>query len=164
MTPPRLWATRLPGSYPAAPVAAEASGQKGFAVPAPFQATLNHAHHHTAIRVRDFDRMVRFYRDVMGIPYIRQIDDGGTPRVVWLRAVQLIRSDAPGNAAEGTMDHLAISVLNIEAIVERLKAEGTPLEGPIQHLEVPAIGEKVDNVFFRDPDGNRVELVQWTPL
>ena len=34
----------------------------------------------------------------------------------------------------------------------------------MQHLEVPAIGEKVDNVFFRDPVGNRVELVQWTPL
>ena len=129
-----------------------------------FQAETAPLHHHAAIRVRDIGAMLAFYRDAMGLPFIRQIGEGSSPRVVWLHAVQLIQADQPGEAREGTLDHLAISVLNIEQIAERLTEQGTALEAPISHSDFPELGLQLDNVFFRDPEGNRVELVQWTPL
>lgn len=125
---------------------------------------MNAEHHHVAIRVRDMDRMVAFYRDTLGLPFIRQGGDPAAPRNVWFQAVQLVRSDTPADPKAGTLDHLAVSVLNIEDMAERLTAAGTTLESPVQHQDVAEIGMHLDNVFFRDPEGNRVELVQWTPL
>lgn len=129
---------------------------------APFQAVTAPFHHHAAIRVRSMDAMLAFYRDTLGLPFIRQA--GEAPNVVWLHAVQLVRSDTPGDATAGTLDHLAISVLNIDAIAARLHEHGTALEGPIAHADFPELNLHLDNCFFRDPEGNRVELVQWTPL
>ena len=129
-----------------------------------FQAETAPFHHHTAIRVRDMGGMLAFYRDTLGLPFIRQIGEGAAPRVVWLHAVQLIQADDPGDARGGTLDHLAISVLNIDRIAERLTGRGTALEAPVAHTDFPEHGLHLANVFFRDPEGNRVELVQWTPL
>ena len=129
-----------------------------------FRAETAPFHHHTAIRVRDLATMLAFYRDVVGLPFIRQIGEEAPARVVWLEAVQLIEAADPGDPRQGTLDHLAISVLNIEQIVARLAASGAALEGPITHADYPTLHLQLDNVFFRDPEGNRVELVQWTPL
>lgn len=129
-----------------------------------FRAVMNPEHHHTAIRVHDMAKMMNYYGTVMGLPYIRQVDDAQGPRQVWYQAVQLNREDAPTDPTAGTMDHLAVSVLNIDQVVARLTQAGTVLEAPIAHSDHPAIGLHVDNVFFRDPEGNRVELVQWVPL
>jgi catechol 2,3-dioxygenase-like lactoylglutathione lyase family enzyme len=129
-----------------------------------FRAVMNAEHHHTAIRVQDMAKMVFYYGAVMGLPYIRQVDDAQGPRQVWYQAVQLNRAEGPADPAAGTMDHLAVSVLNIDEVVARLTEAGTVLEAPIAHTDHPAIGLHVDNVFFRDPEGNRVELVQWVPL
>jgi catechol 2,3-dioxygenase-like lactoylglutathione lyase family enzyme len=129
-----------------------------------FRAVMNAEHHHVAIRVRDVAGMMRYYGEVLGLPYIRQVDDAQGPRQVWYQAVQLIRADGETDQKGGTMDHLAVSVLNIEALAERLTQAGTVLESPILHADHPAIGLHLDNVFFRDPEGNRVELVQWVPL
>ena len=129
-----------------------------------FQAEINSFHHHVAVRVRDMGAMLAFYRDTMGLPFVRQVGEATAPQVVWLQGLQLIRSDQPGDARQGTMDHLAVSVLNIEAIVERLTAQGTAMEAPIAHADFPAQNLHLDNVFFHDPEGNRVELVQWVPL
>jgi catechol 2,3-dioxygenase-like lactoylglutathione lyase family enzyme len=129
-----------------------------------FRAVMNAEHHHTAIRVNDMAKMMAFYGEVLGLPYIRQVDDAQGPRQVWYQAVQLNRVDEPVDPAAGTMDHLAVSVLNIEDLVGRLTKAGAALEAPIAHSDYPAIGLQVDNIFFRDPEGNRVELVQWVPL
>lgn len=133
-------------------------------MPAQFQAETAPFHHHTAIRARDMDAMLAFYRDVVGLPFIRQAGDAAAPQSVWLHAVQLIRSGSAGEARQGTLDHLAVSVLNIDAIAARLTEHGTALEAPVAHADFPELGLHLDNVFFRDPEGNRVELVQWTPL
>lgn len=129
-----------------------------------FRAVMNAEHHHTAIRVRSLDTMMRFYGTTLGLPYIRQANDAQGPRVVWYQAVQLIRADGATDPTVGTMDHLAVSVLNIDAMADRLVRAGTALEAPVANADVPEIGMHLANVFFRDPEGNRVELVQWTPL
>jgi catechol 2,3-dioxygenase-like lactoylglutathione lyase family enzyme len=129
-----------------------------------FRAVMNAEHHHVAIRVQDIAKMMTYYGTVMGLPYIRQVDDAQGPRQVWYQAVQLNRAEGPTDPTAGTMDHLAVSVLNIDEVVARLTEAGTALEAPIAHSDHPSIGLHVDNVFFRDPEGNRVELVQWVPL
>ena len=145
------------------PSAPETQKEKRLA-DAKFGAVMNAEHHHTAIRVRDMDAMVRFYGDVLGLPYIRQAGDAQATRFVWFQAVQLVRADGPLDPKVGTMDHLAVSVLNIDAMTQRLEQTGTALEAPVARQDVPEISMHLENVFFRDPEGNRVELVQWTPL
>ncbi len=106
-------------------------------VTGPFQAATAPFHHHTAIRVRDIAAMLAFYRDTVGLPFIRQIGDDPAPRVVWLHAVQLIAADDPGDPRQGTLDHLAISVLNIRADRRAPGAAGAALEGPITQSDFP---------------------------
>lgn len=129
-----------------------------------FRAVINADQHHVCIRVRDMEKQRAFYGEVMGLPYIREVADAQGPRDIWFQAVQLRRAEGPIDSSVGTMDHLAVSVLNIDAIAERLEKASVALESPILHADVPAVGLHLDNVFFRDPEGNRVELVQWTPL
>ncbi|MCL4541041.1 MAG: VOC family protein [Chloroflexi bacterium] len=129
-----------------------------------FRAILNPEHHHVAIRVKDMRTMMHFYGGVLGLPYIRELAGDPLPKVVWYQAVQLIASSSDDDPRSGVMDHLAISVLNIDEITARIESAGIPLEAPIAHQDVPAISLHLDNVFFRDPEGNRVELVQWVPL
>jgi catechol 2,3-dioxygenase-like lactoylglutathione lyase family enzyme len=129
-----------------------------------FHAVLNPEHHHVAIRVKDMGTMIHFYGDVLGLPYIRELTGDPLPKVVWYQAVQLIASSNNAPPHGGTMDHFAISVLNIDEITARIESAGILLETPVAHQDVPAIGLHLDYVFFRDPEGNRVELVQWIPL
>ncbi|MGI8914094.1 MAG: VOC family protein [Chloroflexota bacterium] len=131
---------------------------------ATFRAVMNAEQHHVAIRVQDMAKMMTYYGGVMGLPYIRQVDDAQGPRQAWYQAVQLNRAEGPADPKAGTLDHLAVSVLNIDEIVARLIQAGTELEAPIAHADHPALGLHLDFVFFRDPEGNRVELVQWVPL
>ena len=133
-------------------------------MPSSFHAITNPEHHHVALRVRDMSRMMHFYGEVLGLPYIRHLGSTDAPRVVWYQAVQLVQADGSERVSGTTMDHLAVSVLDIEELAERLIAAGVTLESPIAHQDVSEVGLHLDNVFFRDPEGNRVELVQWVPL
>jgi catechol 2,3-dioxygenase-like lactoylglutathione lyase family enzyme len=56
----------------------------------------------------------------------------------------------------GVMNHLALDVdlANFDAVIERLKAEGIELKGPTDRGYERSI-------YFRDPDGVRIELLVW---
>ncbi len=43
--------------------------------------------------------------------------------------------------------------------VKHLKQEGIPFDGPRSHTGVSAV-----SVYFRDPDGNNMEVTTWSPI
>jgi catechol 2,3-dioxygenase-like lactoylglutathione lyase family enzyme len=116
-------------------------------------------HLHTALRVRDLEGALRFYTEVIGLAVSRTGGPPERPNSVWLEGVQLVRAADQDTAEKGVLDHIGFSVANIEAIVESVTAAGTTLEAPIRETALPN-GQTMKLVFFRDPEGNRIELTQ----
>jgi len=113
---------------------------------------------HVGIYVRDLERMVAFYRDVMGMQITKQNWRAG---VVFLSAdpdtvdheIALMRG-----RPEGADPHLiqqismrAASLDDLRAFHRRLVAEGYRIEEVVNHAS--AIG-----CYFFDPEGNRTEV------
>src|SRR6476469_9419363 len=94
--------------------------------------------HHTALISSDVERTVRFYQDVLGFPLTELIEN----------------RDYPGSSHFffdiGNGNHMAFSVDpdRWQHLVERLTEAGVPHE---VHSGV--------SVYFRDPDGARIELI-----
>jgi catechol 2,3-dioxygenase-like lactoylglutathione lyase family enzyme len=110
---------------------------------------------HTALRVKDLEGAVRFYTQVVGLNEQRRGANG-----VWLDGVQLVQ--APGDTAEkGVLDHIGFALRNLDEVVASLQANNVELEAPIRETTLPN-GQKMRLVFFRDPEGNRIELTERT--
>ena len=117
--------------------------------------------HHTALISSDVERTVRFYQDLLGFPLTELIDNRDYPGSSHFffdigHSNLLAFFDFPGldvgPYAEvlGGLHHLAISVepSRWQEIIDRFDAAG--LEYVI-HSGV--------SVYFRDPDGARIELI-----
>ncbi|MFC5138862.1 VOC family protein [Actinomycetospora rhizophila] len=117
--------------------------------------------HHTALVSGDVERTVRFYQDVLGFPLTELIENrdypGSSHFFFDIGHGNLIAFfDFPGldvgPYAEvlGGLHHLAISVepARWQELVERLAAAG------VEHEVHSGV-----SVYFRDPDGARIELI-----
>jgi len=119
---------------------------------------------HTNWRVRDLQRSLRFYRDVLGLePFgLEQYRREERP-IVSLRVTPTfilhLRPDPsfePGPT--GGYDHLALVVeeTDMEALEEYLRTSGVEVERRLERV-VGAEGEG-EAVYVRDPDGYLIEL------
>jgi len=117
-----------------------------------------------ALRVNDFDKMVAFYRDVVGLEIYREFAE-----VVFFR----VGEGAPGHPQvlalfdrepdvgqeHSTLDHFAlvIELADYEAQERRLQDHGLT----VSRREFPAFHWR--SLFFHDPEGNTVEFVCHDP-
>ena len=116
-------------------------------------------HVHTALRVRDLEGARRFYGEVVGLAETRVGGDPARPSSVWLEGIQLVRAEGQDTAEKGVLDHIGLSVANLDEIVASLETSGVALEAPVRETALPS-GQRMRLVFFRDPEGNRVELTE----
>lgn len=129
---------------------------------APFIAPIDHENLHVAIRVRDFDQSLAFYRDLVGLPILRWTGEQENPLMVWLPGLQLARREVePGEHPYAILDHIGIALKDVAAVHERLLAAGHTPERPFSKTHFPSVNRDVQTVFYRDPDGNLVEFLQW---
>jgi catechol 2,3-dioxygenase-like lactoylglutathione lyase family enzyme len=121
---------------------------------------------HIVLRVRDKDRMLGFYRDVLGLTVDRDRPEIGLTHVrAGPQMIDLVTLDGPlgrmggaGPAAEGrNLDHFALQVRPFDeaAIRAHLAAHGVPA-GPVES-RYGAEGEG-PSIYLTDPEGNVVEL------
>jgi len=125
---------------------------------------------HVAITVKAMERSVAFYRDLLGFEVLGQLLlRDGTFKIVYLRSgsacVELFEfRDNDAQTAVGVPDpvggfkHLALQTDDVDAVAAKLKAAGT-----VFTVEPKDASGGVRLAFFRDPDGNLLELVSGLP-
>ena len=121
---------------------------------------------HVVIRVKDLDRMLGFYCDVLGCSIERRKDDIG---LIQLRAgrslVDLVPVDSelgrPGGAAPGSegrnMDHLCFRLESFDEALLAAHLESHGVEPGRVTSRYGAEGQG-PSMYVSDPDGNVVEL------
>lgn len=137
---------------------------------------------HTGITVSDVERSLVFWRDVLGFELSHRAHQSGelaaeitgVPGAEILIAVlkapghkiELLEYRAPGGRAHfrprpcdvGSV-HIALTVDNLDTLLETIAASGWTAAGAPQTLTVgPNAGKRV--IYVRDPDGTTIELMQ----
>lgn len=126
---------------------------------------------HVGVSVMDFDGMLGFYTDVIGLRVIqlRRRPDGKSTALLNASDVEVIelicypntkanRTDVREQGWSG-INHFGFLVDDVEAEQKRLEALGVEFETPRPH-ESPS-GALV--AHFWDPEGNRLHLTQIPP-
>jgi catechol 2,3-dioxygenase-like lactoylglutathione lyase family enzyme len=109
---------------------------------------------HVTVIVTDVERSRQFYRDVLGLrevppPYtfdfvVLWFDLGG-------QFLHLLHKPQPDLISPR---HFALGVTDAIAARDRCRRHGLTID---ETVRIP----NADRFFIRDPDGNRIELIQW---
>ena len=114
--------------------------------------------HHVGLVTSNFERLRAFYVETLGLAQVGQF---AGRNIIFLDAgsitIELIERDAAATAA-GAWDHFAFVVADTDATYAELAALGIPFH--ILPKNFPEDDPKVRIAFFKDPDGNILELVQ----
>jgi lactoylglutathione lyase len=116
-----------------------------------------------AIRVSDLERSLRFY-SALGYRILGRVHLGGGEQLVVLSfpdepaaTLELVHRPGAGPVGVGGFDHLAIQTDDVAATVASLRDKDLD-PGPV---EVPHGPEGPSLAWLEDPDGHRIELVEW---
>lgn len=117
---------------------------------------------HIGLRVADLDRSLAFYRAV-GYEVIGSVPETPLGKLVMLKlpkddfvTIELVYDpQRHGNPGTG-LSHFVIQVESMDAAIAELAARGIDAEAPDSHGS-----EDFFTTWIVDPDGNRIELVQW---
>jgi glyoxylase I family protein len=122
---------------------------------------------HVVLRVKDIERSIAFYRDVLGCEIEKRRDDLGLVHLrVGASLIDLVTPDGPlgkqGGALAGTggrnVDHICLRIEPFdEAAIRALMTQhGVTVHGEVQN-NFGAEGNG-PSIYITDPDGNSVEL------
>jgi len=109
---------------------------------------------HVSVIITDLERSRHFYRDLLGLKEIAR------PRtfdfvVLWFelgnQQLHLLLKPQPDTVSPR---HFALRVADVEQARSHFRARGVPVE---ETTPIPG----ADRFFIRDPDGNRIEIIQW---
>lgn len=120
---------------------------------------------HVGLRVADLDRSLEFYEnlgyDVVGT--VPETQFGGLtmlklPRDAFV-SLELVHDPGVGTITPGGLNHLVIQVEALHHTVAGLAALGIDAQEPSS----PSGSDDFWTTWLTDPDGYRIELVQWPP-
>jgi methylmalonyl-CoA/ethylmalonyl-CoA epimerase len=109
-----------------------------------------------AVPVRDIDRAVAFYRDVLGMQFLFQAPPGLA--FFDCAGVRLMLDSPAGTRAEKRSSVIYYKVPDLRTAFETLSARGVPFDAK-PHLVARLSDHELWMAFFRDPDGNLLALM-----
>lgn len=119
---------------------------------------------HFGLRVADLDRSLAFYTAV-SYEVIGRVPDTPLGELALLMlpndefvTLELVHNPAGGGGTIGTgLSHFVINVASMAATIAELATRGIDAEAPTS----PDDSDDFFTTWIVDPDGNRIELVQW---
>jgi lactoylglutathione lyase len=118
---------------------------------------------HLGLRVTDLDRSLAFYTAV-GYAELGRVPETGFGSLTMLKlpgdpyaSLELVHDPARPVKDTGAVNHLVIQTDDIDATVADLAIKGVTTEPPAE------LGPGFKTAWLTDPDGYRIELVQWSP-
>jgi lactoylglutathione lyase len=117
---------------------------------------------HTRYRVKDLEKTVHFYKNVLGLEEIRRQTSGRGSQLVFFKApgsdeeIEICKFDESGPVVVGPdLTHLAFEVDDLEKFAREAKAKGYSLsDGPHKTSGGSLIA------FIDAPEGYEIELIQ----
>jgi len=134
---------------------------------------------HTAISVADMDRSLAFYRDVLGMKVVMDTESAtrklgvivgladAQARIVMLDAgnqrIELFQYRAPvgrpmpetARQCDHGLTHIAFTVTGMDDLCEKLRKSGARF-----YSEPQIVGREMKVVYFKDPDGVTLEVME----
>lgn len=118
--------------------------------------------HHIGIKVKNAEASAKFYQELLEFELTNDFRNGES-HLMFLRAgscvLELIERKDIAPLPAGHIDHVALTVENIEKMVERLREHNVEFVTPEIGYAHWIFGG-VKNVFFLGPDGERIELFE----
>jgi lactoylglutathione lyase len=118
---------------------------------------------HVGLRVADLQRSLAFYTG-LGYEVLGQVPETEFGSLTMLKlpgdefvTVELVHDPGSGAVGPGGLNHVVIQVESMQATVARLAVRGIEVETPGS----PDGSENFWTAWITDPDGYRIELVQW---
>ncbi|WP_346040249.1 VOC family protein [Actinomadura chokoriensis] len=118
---------------------------------------------HLGLRVSDLERSLAFYT-ALGFTRLGSVPETQFGSLTMLKlpddpfvSLELVHDPARPVTDTGAVNHLVVQVDDLDATIADLAAEGVPAEPPA----APAPGMRTS--WLTDPDGYKIELVQWPP-
>jgi lactoylglutathione lyase len=117
---------------------------------------------HTRYRVKDLEKTVDFYKNVLGLEEMRRQTSGRGSQLVFFKApesdeeIEICKFDESGPVVVGPdLTHLAFEVDDLEKFAREAKAKGYSLsDGPHKTSGGSLIA------FIDAPEGYEIELIQ----
>lgn len=115
---------------------------------------------HFVLTVRDVEATCDFYSRVLGME-AEEFEDGRRALQFGRQKINLHQSGAEfepkaGKPTPGSGDFCLVTDVPLERVVEHLASCGVELiEGPVERIGAMGF---MESVYFRDPDGNLVEV------
>lgn len=143
--------------------------------------------HHYGIYCRDIDESIAFYTDVLDFKHLFSTEamEGDKPlKMAWVKSpdgviAELLEQDDKStiDAAAACLNHIAVRVADMDAVVARLNERGIPIEAepfdalcefdrPLDTDDADVFqvygegGAELKIMFFRGPGNERIEAVQ----
>jgi lactoylglutathione lyase len=118
---------------------------------------------HVGLRVADLERSLAFYAG-LGYEVLGNVPETEFGSLTMLKlpgdefvTLELVHDPRGGMVDPGGLNHLVIQVESMQATVRRLTERGIEVEAPGS----PDGSEEFWTAWLTDPDGYRIELVQW---
>ena len=119
---------------------------------------------HVGLRVSDLERSLAFY-GALGYEVVGEVPGTGLGHLTMLKlpgdefvSVELVHDPAGSGVRSGTnLSHLVVTVDSMHTTVTELTGKGVDVESPTS----PDGSADFLTAWVTDPDGNRIELVQW---
>jgi catechol 2,3-dioxygenase-like lactoylglutathione lyase family enzyme len=116
---------------------------------------------HLGLRVTDLERSLAFYA-ALGYAQLGHVPDTPFGSLTMLAlpddpfaSLELVHDPARPVTSTDAVNHLVVQTDDLDATIASLAARGVPVERPTEH------GPGMRTSWLTDPDGYRIELVQW---